>query len=126
VNSLGEQSPLLLIVQEKMRRSTTMRKSRALLAVIFVSSLFVTTGAMAGTDFEQLRTPIQQSPEAQTPGLVEFGPAGRGAVDAPHEFYGLAPRHEGKTVQRIPVQQSPEMQSPGVIELYPAGAKARL
>jgi hypothetical protein len=75
-----------------------------------------------GAYFEQLRTPVPQSPEAQTPGVIELGPAGSLASGTPHEFYGIAPRYEEDAVERTPVQQSPEMQTPGVIELAPSGS----
>lgn len=112
-----------------------MRKLSVITTTIFLFTLFVTTGAMAnmaktsmntgyGTNFEQLRTPMQQSPEAQTPGVIELGPAGSLASGTPHEFYAIAPRYEEGLVQRTPMQQSPEAQTPGIIELTPAGFNA--
>lgn len=108
-----------------------MKKQSALMVAIFAFSLFVTTGAMAknmensSAGWEaraaQLRTPVQQSPEGQTPGMVEFSAVDRNTIKMSEEFYGMAQHHQEKTEQRSPVQQSPEMQSPGVVELYPAG-----
>lgn len=113
-----------------------MKKLSALTVAIFAFSLFVTTGAMArnmedssagwGARVDQLRTPVQQSPEGQTPGVIEFSAADRKTIGMSEEFYGMAQHHQEKTVRRTPVQQSPEMQSPGVVELYPAGPNARL
>jgi hypothetical protein len=107
-----------------------MRRLGVMTITIFLCSLFFATGALAKSAYtsmdsrwaamEQLRTPMQQSPEAQTPGVIELTPAGSKAMGTPHEFYGIAPRYEESDQQRTPVQQSPEMQTPGVIELAPS------